>query len=62
MMYWPKITPVLEDKGYKRIGSGQTLIEYCCHRGFEQKRDEKGKVIKPKKGVPPMKSLCPKDL
>ena len=41
-------TPVLEDKGAKRIGSGHMIAAYCCFKDQRNmpKRDDKGKVIK----------------
>jgi hypothetical protein len=62
--YIAKVTPVLEEGGYKRIGCGHYIIEYCCHKDQRNvpKKDAKGKVIKPKKGWKPVKSLCPKEL
>jgi hypothetical protein len=59
-----KSVPVLEDLGFKRIGSGHEIVEYVCSKDQRNaiKRDEKGKPIKPKKGVPPAKSLAPKEL
>ena len=54
-------TPVLEDRGAKRLGSGHMIQAYCCFKDQRNmpKRDEKGKLIKPKKGVPKAKSMCP---
>jgi hypothetical protein len=57
-------TPVIEDIGFKRLGSGHQLLEFCTSKDQRNapKKDEKGKLIKPKKGVPPAKTLNPKDL
>lgn len=54
-------TPVLEDRGIKRMGSGQMMQAYCCFKDRRNmpKRDEKGKLIKQKKGAPKAKSMCP---
>ena len=55
MDYWPKVTPVIEeDIGYKGIGPGPILIEYCCLRGQEPKLTDKGKPIKLAKGATPL--------
>ena len=59
MDYWPKVAPVIEDRDHKAIGSGPVLVEYCCLRGQEPKRDDKGKPIKAKKGMPPPICLTP---
>jgi hypothetical protein len=58
------VTPVLEEDGVKRIGSGQFIVEYCCYKDQRNvpKKDEKGKIIKNKKGWIAAKSLCPKEL
>jgi len=59
-----KTLPVLIDKGFKRLGSGPQIVEYCCYKDQRNtpKKDAKGKLIKPKKGAIPAKSLQPKEL
>ena len=50
--YISKVVPVLEEDGFKRIGSGPSILEYCCYKDQRNspKLDAKGKLIKPKKG------------
>lgn len=62
--YIAKVVPVLEESnGIKRIGSGQQILEYVCYKDQRNapKLDEKGKLIKVKKGTKPAVSLVPKD-
>lgn len=62
--YIAKVVPVIDEDGKKVIGSGQSIIEYCCFkdRRNDLKFNEKGKPIKRSKGWKPVKSLFPDEL
>lgn len=63
--YIAKVTPVLDEDGVKRIGSGQSIIEYCCFKDQRNapKLDPKnGKPMKKPKGWKPAVSLNSKEV
>jgi hypothetical protein len=62
--YISKIVPVLEEGGYKRIGSLTHIIEYICVRDQRNlpKLDENGKLIRMPKGWKPAKEMNPVEL
>ena len=56
-------TPVIEHLGKKNVGSCYQLLIVCAmnDQRNKPKYDEKGKLIKVKKGTPPAKSLYPSE-